>query len=191
MKSEPENLTAQQSLAIITNMIQEAKGRARKNGFHFLLWGWVIVLANLGMYTLTKFGYPYPYAVWAITIPAWILSLYKGFRQEKEQQASTHFDRVSMWLWVSFGITVFTIVAFGYKLNYQINPLIIIVSAIPTFVSGVLLKFNPLMFGGAAFWIFGIVGFLTPVETQPLIGAVAILCGYLVPGYLLQSKKEY
>jgi hypothetical protein len=190
MKTESENLTAQQSLAIITAMIHEAKGRARKNAFHFLLWGWVIVVANLGMYTLTKLGYPYPYAVWGITIPAWIISMYKGFKQEREKQASTHFDKVTLGLWISFGITVFTIVAFGHKLNYQINPLIITVSAIPTFVSGVLLKFKPIMFGGAAFWVFGIIGFLTPVETQPLIGAVAILCGYLVPGYLLRSKKE-
>src|SRR5687767_10607667 len=138
MKSESENLTAQQSLDIITAMIQEAKGKARRNAFHFLLWGWVIVLANLGMYALIKFDYPYPFIVWGITIPAWIISLYKGFKRQREQQASTHFDKISIWLWVSFGITAFTIVAFGSKLNFQINPLIITICSMPTFVSGVL-----------------------------------------------------
>lgn len=190
MKTESENLTAQQSLDIITGMIQEAKGKARKNAFQFLLWGWVIVFANLGMYTLTKLDYPYPYIVWSITIPAWIISMYKGYKQGKEQGVSTHFDMVSLWLWVCFGICTFTLVAFGHKLNYQLNPLIITISAIPTFVSGVLLRFKPMMLGGAAFWIFGIISFLTPIETQPLIGAVAILCGYLVPGYLLKNRKD-
>jgi hypothetical protein len=115
--------------------------------------------------------------------------MYRGYKHGKEERVSTHFDIVSLWLWVCFGICIFTLVAFGYKLNYQLNPLIITISAIPTFVSGVLLRFKPMMLGGAAFWIFGIIGFLTPMENQPLIGAVAILCGYLVPGYLLKKRK--
>lgn len=187
---KPENLTAQQSLDIITSMIQQAKGKARQNAFHFLLWGWVVMLANLGMYALNLIGYEHPYIVWIITIPAWIISMYRGFIQGRQEGASTYFGTITVWLWVSYGICIFTCVAFGNKLNYQLNPLIITISAIPTFVSGVLLRFRPVIFGGAAFWIFGIIGFLTPVETQPLVGAIAILCGYLVPGYLLKSKKD-
>jgi hypothetical protein len=190
MKAESENLTAQQSLEIITAMIRQAKGKVQRNGFHFMMWGWVVVIANLGMFTLAKMGYPHPYIVWAITIPAWIISLYKGYRDGREENVVSHFDMVTMWVWVCFGIVVFTIVGFGFKLNYQINPLIILVSSIPTFVSGVVLRFRPLMFGGASFWVFGIIGFLMPREIQPLIGAVAVLCGYLVPGYLLKNKKD-
>jgi hypothetical protein len=190
MKTESENLTAQQSLDIITAMIREAKGKAQKNAFYFLFWGWVIVAANLGMFTLTQLGYRHPYIVWLITIPAWIISLYRGYRQGKEERISTHFGTVSMWLWICFGICIFTLVGFGYKLNYQLNPLILTVSVIPTFLSGVLLRFPPLMLGGAAFWVFGIVAFLTPREFQPLIGGLAIICGYLVPGYLLKNRKD-
>lgn len=190
MKTESENLTARQSLDIITEMIHEAKGKARKNGFHFLLWGWVVVAANLGMYTLSQLQYPYPYIVWSITIPAWIVSLYVGYRQGKAKGISTHLDKISMWLWISLGICIFTLVAFGHKVNYQMNPLIISVSSIPTFVSGVILRFKPLMLGGAAFWVFGIIGFLTPTETQPLVGAAAVICGYLVPGYILKFRAD-
>lgn len=190
MKTESEHLSAQQSLDIITTMIKQAKGNAQKNGFHFLLWGWVIMIANLGMFTLLKWEYSHPYVVWLVTIPAWIISLYKGFKTEKAEHVTTHLDKVSLCLWISFGICLFTLVGFGAKINYQLNPLIITISAIPTFVSGVVLRFKPLMWGGVAFWIFGIISFLTPSETQPLIGAVAILCGYLIPGYLLKYKKE-
>jgi hypothetical protein len=58
----------------------------------------------------------------------------------------------------------------------------------PTLVSGMILKFRPLIFGGIGFWVFGILGFLVSMETQPLIGAAAIICGYLIPAYLLKSK---
>ena len=190
MKTEPENLTAQQSLDIITTMIRQAKGKVQRNGFHFLLWGWVVVIANLGMYTLTRTGYAHPYLIWSITIPAWIISLYKGYRDGRAENVTSHLDMVTLWLWLCFGITIFTIVAFGHKINYQINAIVVLISAIPTFVSGVVLRYRPLMFGGASFWVFGIISFLVPMDTQPLVGAVAVLCGYLVPGYLLKNKKD-
>jgi hypothetical protein len=78
-------------------MIQEAKGNMRRNGFYFLLWGWVIVVANLGMYVLQKFDVPYPYAMWLITIPAWIISFVRGYREGKAQRIVTHLDTVTMW----------------------------------------------------------------------------------------------
>jgi hypothetical protein len=189
MKTEPENLTARQSLDIITAMIQEAKGNVRKNSVNFLMWGWVIFSANVGMYILTQLHYPHPYAVWAITLPAWVISIYKGVNARKMEHTVTHFDTISGALWICFGVCIFTLVAFGYKINYQLNPLILTISAMPTFVSGIILRFRPLMLGGVIFWIFGIAGFLVPRESQPLVGAAAILGGYLVPGYLLKNRK--
>ena len=188
MKTESEKLTAQESLHIITSMIHEAKGNAQKNGFHFLLWGWVVAVADLGMYTLTQLKYPHPYIVWVITVPAWIISMYVGFRQSKEARKTTHLDMISAWLWICFGICIFTLVAFGGKINYQLNPVIITLSAIPTFISGVIIRYKPLMFGGGVMWVAGIICFLSPMEVQPLVGAAAVLCGYLVPGYLLRKK---
>jgi hypothetical protein len=186
---EENSLTAQESLAIITSMIREAKGNMQRNGFYFLLWGWIIILANLGMYALQQVGYKHYYIVWAITVPAWIISLVRGYRQGKAERNTTHLDIVSMWLWLAFGVTIFTLVAFGSKINYQLNPVILTISAIPTFLSGIVIRFRPLVLGGISFWIFGIISFLTPQETQPLVGALAILCGYIVPGYLLKTKE--
>jgi hypothetical protein len=189
MKPESETLTAQQSLDIIAQMIQQAKGKVQLYNFYFLFWGWVIVIANLGMYTLTRIDYERPYIVWLITIPAWLFTLYKASTMKKHRTTTSHFDKISGFLWSSYGITIFILVAFGFKINFQLNPLILVVSAIPTIVSGTILNFRPLIIGGITFWLSGIVGFLVPIETQPLIGAVAIVCGYLIPGYLLKQKQ--
>jgi hypothetical protein len=191
MTEKQHELTATESLNLITDMISRAKGNVQQNSFYFLFWGWIVFIANVGMFTLTSLHIKHPYAVWAITIPAWIISLYRGFSQKNKQRVSSHFDSISGYLWLAFGICVFTIVAFGYKLNFQLNPLILIISSIPTFVSGVIIRFKPLMFGAVAFWFGGIVCFLLPVQYQPLIGALVILIGYLVPGYLLKAKKSH
>ncbi|HYG18365.1 MAG TPA: hypothetical protein VD816_05520 [Ohtaekwangia sp.] len=186
---ETEKLTARESLDIITAMIEKAKGNVQRNAFYFLLWGWVIVLANLGMYTLLRVGYERPALVWLITIPAWIYSIYYGYRREKSRATTTHFDRISTGLWLSFGVCIFTLVFFGYKINFQLNPVILLITAVPTFVSGIIIRFKPLMIGGVAFWAFGIVNFLVPMDLQFLFGAMAIVCGYLVPGYMLKNKE--
>ena len=188
---EPSNeLTANQSLELISRMIREAKGRVQANSFYYLLWGWVILLANLGMFTLSRVGFERPYLVWLITIPAWILSLAWGFRHRSAARTSTHFERVSTALCVSLGVVIFTLVIFGYQINFQLGPIILMISAIPTFTSGVILKFRPLIIGGILFWIAGIVSFILPREFQPLVGAVAIACCYLVPGYMLKNTLD-
>lgn len=69
MPHQPENLTAEQSLDIIAAMIREAKRNVRSNYFFFLFWGWVIAIANLGVFVLQKLEVEQPYLIWAITIP--------------------------------------------------------------------------------------------------------------------------
>ncbi len=188
MKTSSE-LSAKESLDIITSMILEAKGNVQRNHFYFLLWGWIVTIANAGMYLLTKIGYEHPYIVWTITIPAWIFTIIRSVNKGKVASTRTHFDAISGWLWMAYGITIFILVAFGSRINYQLNPVILVLSAIPTLVSGVILRFKPLIAGGVAFWIGGMICFLVARDTQPLIGAVTIICGYLVPGYMLKNTK--
>jgi hypothetical protein len=95
-----------------------------------------------------------------------------------------------MWLWIGFGISVFTLVFFGYTIQYNLNPVILLMSALPTLVSGVIIKFKPLVVGGIMFWVFGIVCFLVSIEYQTLVGAAAVIVGYLIPGYLLKTQKD-
>jgi hypothetical protein len=190
MKTPSENMSPAESLDLITEMIHQAKGNVQKNSFYFLLWGWVVVLANLGMFTLTLLEYPRPYIVWAITIPAWLVSMYYGFRQGKSESKSTHLDRISAALWICYATSIFTLIGFGYKINFQLNPVIVLFSAVPTFVSGIILRFKPLLVGAVCLWVLGIIGFLVPMYIQPLVGAGAIVIGYLVPGYILKYKNS-
>lgn len=190
METPDKNLTAQESLSIITAMIEQAKGNVKKNSFYFLLWGWVVTLANLGMFALIHLDYKRPYLVWLIAIPAWIITMARGYRQGRQRKHVSLLDQITIWSWVSFGITVFILIFFGYKINFQLNPLILLVSAIPTLVSGIIVRFRPLVVGAVLFWIFGIVGFLVPLHFQNLVGALAVIFGYLVPGYMLRTRQH-
>jgi hypothetical protein len=191
MNTETENLSPQQSLDMITSMITQAKGNMQKNSFFFLLWGWTIAIANLGVYALIKFtDYPNPFLFWVVVIPSAIISGVYGSRLERNSGAVTHLDMIMKWTWMGFGITTFIFMFFGKQINWQINPVVLTTAAVPTFVSGVVLRFNPLRYGGLAFWVTGILTFLVRDENQLLIAAAGIALGYLIPGYALKNRKD-
>jgi len=191
MKTQSENLSAQESLDIITTMINQAKENVQKDSFYFLLWGWVVVLANLGVYILLKYTtYPNPFIVWSITIPAALISVIYGIRRGKQSSVTTHLEKINTGIWIGFGITCITFVVFGVRLGWQINPIITTLCATPTFVSGLILRFKPLMFGALALWILGTTSFLVSMDLQHLLSAIALTLGYLIPGYMLRSHEN-
>ena len=142
------------------------------------------------MFVLMWVEYSQPYLVWLIAVPAWVATFYISYKHGQEARMSSHLDRVNSFLWYSYGVIIFTIVVFGFKINYQLNPIILLVSAVPAFVSGTIIKFRPLIFGGVFFWLFGIICFLIGGPWQYLVGAVAVATGHLIPGLLLRNKND-
>jgi len=191
MSTETNEFSPQQSLDLIQSMINQAQGNLLKNNFYFILWGWAILLANLGMYSLYKFSdFPYPYLVWLIAIPAWVITMIYGSRQGKTAGKKTHLDRVNMWMWISYGLGILPFIIFMSDIGYNVNPVVLILTSIPTFLTGVMLRFRPLMMGGASFYVLGIICFMVSPLNQYLVGALAIAVGYLIPGYLLRATRE-
>ena len=66
----------------------------------------------------------------------------------------------------------------------------LLIAGIATTTSGLLIKFKPLTLGGMAFFIFSIATAFVSNEYIALITGAAIVCGYLIPGYLLKSAEE-
>ncbi|MEO9870025.1 hypothetical protein [Ekhidna sp.] len=185
-----KELSQDESLALITDMIGQAKRNVAKGGsFYFLLWGWVVMLANLGHYLIAKYDwYEHPYIVWVLTIPAAIASMIYGAK--REGSVRSHLDRMYSQIWLSVFIGVIIILFFTTNENYDTNAIILTFAGIGTFISGQALRFSPLTMGGIALWVASIIAFnMDPID-QYLVGAIGILAGYLVPGYLLRKAEK-
>lgn len=86
-----KELSGKESLALITEMISQAKKEAAGDGgFHLLLWGWVIAICDFAHYGLAKAGFGAPYVVWLLVIPATIISVVKGRKMQKVSRIKTH-----------------------------------------------------------------------------------------------------
>lgn len=186
-----KELTTNESLDLITDMIGQAKRNLAKGGsFYFLLWGWVIMLANLGHYLIDKFDlYEHPYIVWLVTIPAAIMSIIKSSREGEVQAVKSHLDRLYGLIWLAVSIGVLIILFFMTAENQNTNAIILTFAGIGTFISGCALRFRPLVLGGIALWLASIIAFNLNYTDQYLVGALGILAGYLIPGYLLKRAE--
>jgi hypothetical protein len=192
METKNDNLSAQQSLDLISSMISQAKGNVGRSSFYFLLWGWVIAICNFGMYFMFKFsGYPqYASYVWILILPAYAATFIHTRNRNRTSLVKTHLDEISKWIWITMAITILPAWIFGDKLNWMINAVILMPIGAATFVSGVIIRFAPLKLGGIVFWVAGLVCYFLHPFDQNLVGGIAMILGYLVPGYMLRNQKE-
>ena len=189
-----EELTREESLDLITQMIVQAKRNAAKGGsFYFLLWGWVVAIANLGHYLIDRYDwYKHPYIVWLVTIPAVIITIVYSARRERNAKVVGHYDRIYGQIWISIFIGIVILLIFMPKLNFNHNAVILLLSAVGTYTSGYILKFKPLILGGVALGISAVVAFSVTVNDQYLVAFIGLVLGYLVPGFLLKkAENEY
>lgn len=188
---ETKELTTQESLSIITDMIGQAKHNVAKgDSFQILFWGWIIAIANLGHYVLAKSGYDHPYVVWLLVVPAIVISVFYGIRMNKKQLVRTHMDKIYAQIWIGAFIVFIITVSFMFQLNFHHNPVILAVAGLGMYITGWLLRFKPVVFGAVCLWIGAIVAFTLPVTDQYLVGSISILVGYIVPGYLLKRAEN-
>ncbi len=191
MKNNEKNFNPVESIKLIDDMINTAKGNIKDGSFYFLLWAWIVIAGSLGHYILLKFtNFEHPYIGWSVIFVGIILSMIHGFMQSKRDKVTSHFEKVYILIWFAFLISYFIIALFMSKINYQITPIVFIMSANATFLSGVIIKFKPLIFGGIFMWIASIVTFCLSPENQLLSIPVIVAFGYLIPGYILKYKER-
>lgn len=189
-----DNFSPQQSLALIQDMISKTKSNLSENKFYFLLWGWTSFVAIIGQFVLKViFEYERHYLVWLVTLPAVIITVLYSAKRNKKPPVKTYVGESMSDLWTGVGVSFF-ILSFiitnspGGWLNAW--PLFILFYGLGTFVSGRILKFNPLIAGGIFNWVLAIISIFVHFDYQLLLAAGAILTSYIIPGHLLGQYKN-
>jgi hypothetical protein len=192
MTSEETTLLPQESLALIADAIRKTKENFRENSRYFLLWGWLITAASvafflLRQYTGTRFFFlPFPILV----VVGIVMSLIWYRKLKAEAPTETYlgyfFNRMWLVLGVSFILVVFVSLSRGW------TPFLytLVVAGIGTLVSGMAMKFRPLVWGGVLFFTAAVAGVYLPNSGLPLLNGLAMIGGYLIPGYLLKAAHE-
>jgi hypothetical protein len=207
-----QKFTEQESLAVISEMIDRARNNIQKGAGTFMIyWGSMVALAALLNIALVFVLYRlslspnYSFHIWWIMLPAWAGSFALRRKKERSELVKSHIDATISSVWTAFGISmvVFLFLIFGlaYGLEeynhffYLINPIILLITAIGEYITAKLCRFRPFLLGAIAMWIGSLLSALSVVVlrgdgvlVQFLILAVCMAIGFIIPGYQLNQS---
>lgn len=190
---QSDNFSPKESLQLIDSMINQAKNRFSDNGFLYLLWGWLILFCSIGHFILLKLNlFKHPEIIW---ISCWLVAIYQIIylvRRGKKVTVKTYSENIIGYVWMTFGITMGVASFIMAKTqNWDlINSLALMLYGIPTFLSGVVMRFKALKIGGIICWSLAVVSvFIQPAYILLLL-AVAVIAAWIIPGYLLRAKYK-
>ena len=195
---EEKQLSGQESLALINEMISKAKHEIKDDGKGWLIWGGMILFASLSTFFIIQFNLNV--SLWmgwnAFGILAILLLLYSILKPKKVKKAKTYVDELLRLFDIGFTICIFVIiismniaglkglhnVGFGYFL---------MVYAFLMLIEGGALRFKPLLIGAVVNWLGAIAIFVVDeFKYDMLITAVAVFIGYIIPGLMLRSQHR-
>ncbi len=192
---QEENISGQESLLIIQSMINKAKNQFSENGHLYLLWGWAVFICSIAQFILMSYvQYEKHYMVW---FSLWLVFIYQVFylrKKRRRQRVRTYTDEIIGFVWLVF---IILMVLFGFlsarvfdtnKYYSFIDPAFLALYGMPTFLSGIILKFRPLIIGGVCCWLLSIIASFISAQYHLLLVPIAMIVAWIIPGYKLNVK---
>ncbi|MBP1669512.1 MAG: hypothetical protein H6Q21_1878 [Bacteroidetes bacterium] len=187
-----EKFNEESALKVISAMIEAARSDVRDNHFFYLLWGFLVLGASLLEYCLITFAkYPHHYIGWPVLMGAgMIVSLVYATRKYRRSDSSTYVGGFFKYFFLAWSISLLLLLGFIIPgENQLVQPIILAMYALATFVSGGILRFKPLIWGGIIAWAAAIASFFSPFPVQLLITAATVVIAYIIPGFLLKRRN--
>ena len=197
MDNKVENdFSPQQSLALIESMINRAKDRFVEDGSVYLFWGWLVLACSVLQFILLHvYHYPQHYIVWFILFPVFFYRQFFVMPAKNRQRAAyTYTDYIIGFVWITFAILCFLLAfAIGFLTTGAyyafIIHILLAVYGMPVFLTGIIIRFKPLITGGICCWILCIAStFIKVYDYQYLLIPLAMLIAWIIPGYMLRAR---
>ena len=190
---ENENFSKEESFNLIAKMISRAKNEYSDNGRGWLVWGWLLFAASsasaiLKHIELTK------YISWLWNVMGILVLLYFIYEitRKKTVKVKTYVEEMLDKFSAGFFISLITIIiASGIAGNGFAFGYYFILYAFWMYIYGSAIHFKPLIIGAYVNWAAAILIFIVDdFKYGMIIAAIAVLVGYLIPGYMLRNQYQ-
>jgi hypothetical protein len=192
---EEKNLTEQESLMIIQQMINTAKHEQKDNGMGWILWGWLLFLVSLLTYINLFTHWFSTYYFWSyFGILSLLLILYSVFKYyffRKKERARTYTGELFQKLNVGFFISIMFII---FSMNTGLEPmkgfpLLIGLYGFWILIYGTALDFKPSIIAAYITWACGFAAFFVKsFDWVMVLHGAAVLFGYIIPGHIAYGE---
>lgn len=188
MDKNNKDFSPEESLLVIRSMIETTRHSFSDRSHYFLLWGWATLIGSvLQYYLMVIVQYEHHYNAWLITLVALTIHLYLMQRDHKRESVRTFINEVMGYTWTVVGFSYMVLPIVFAKIGWQYCfPFYILLYGIGTFITGKVISFRPLVYGGAGCLALAAITPYFPYEIQILFAAFGILISYIIPGHLLR-----
>src|ERR1035437_6649605 len=189
------NLTPEESLLLITKVIEETKLRFKENGHIIILWGTLIFIVMVSQYILVQLGW---YKLFDI---AWTCILFPlggiyTYLYAREKYKKNNIPRTIIgniigtmgWV-VSINLATLGFL-FKNKFGEALAPVFLILWALFFILTGISIKFKPIIIGGILLNLIGFATFYINGQYHGLILATGAVIGMIIPGILLNMANR-
>jgi len=192
---QEKELSEKESLQLITQMIGRARNAYYESGLGMLLWGF----ANFISFGLAYLDWGIRVIHWPVNpfmlmLPVFAVHLYYSAKEHRKRRVKTYEEDIHDYVWGAFGICVLitTIIGGFAHLQYWVFPFLLLLFGFPTYVSGRILRFTPMIAGSLVCWALAIAAFFlsTPAHWRwnMLLVAFGALVVWIIPGFLLRAR---
>lgn len=210
--AEEKQLTEQESLQLIQQMINKAKGSYHDTGIGPILWGSVITLCSLVTFAEVQFKLELPFDIWLLTLIAIIPQVFISIRESRMRKVLKYEEVALGYIWTCFGISIFLLIHINAGIVSHLDPiftdyntlkgpheitfeyasystsLFLMLYGMPSILTGGITHFKPMLYGGILCWICCAVSVYTNVKTDLLLMALSAMAMWLIPGIILRRK---
>lgn len=178
-----QTLTGEQSLELITSMINQAKNDYYDTGVSALLWGSVIIFCSLVTYANQYLQWAALNYIWFLTIAAVVPQVIISIREARRRRYKSYQSDLIGGVWLSYAIAVFLFSYLAYALHIREDaPIYLTLFGIPTFATGFGRRFMPMILGGLACWLFAILAVFIHYPNALFLLAAGALLAWFIPG---------
>ena len=189
---DEKKLSGEESLQLIQQMIQVAKDDHRENGDGWLIWGWLLFVTSLASVIMGYTGLSeYIGDAWTGMLVIGLAVYVAGrLQKKKHKRVQTYVQELLEKLGTGFFISLFTLIAASFMSNSSFSfGYFYVLYAFWMFIHGSAIRFRPLIIGAIVNWTAAIaIFYIKDFRQDMMISAVAILVGYLIPGYMLRAE---
>lgn len=190
---ENQEFDSRQSLALITEMINNTRSQMERNaGRPLVVWGYVTIAVTIAVwFALRETGDSRWNLLW-FGIPLLGGLLMRLTRNRKPAGVRTYIDRIIDQIWLVLGLTAFGIGTLTMFLPRQMPVLFLItlLMSIGVTLTGLVIRFRPGTFGGAAGILLSGCFLAVHGVDACLLFAAAFLIMMVIPGHILNYRSN-
>jgi hypothetical protein len=196
---DSDSFDESQSIQVIREMIQVSQKKLKNDGILFILWGWVMFYVNIIGFIERKAVLIFQiqrlldFAGTVLGILALGFSIFYILKQIKKVQTYIGISLRYVWVSMFVCLVLINLIQFNvlHKINFELQyPIFMVIIAFAIVTTGGILRHKLILIGGVAFGLMALLSSYFTLPNQQLIGAIAWIIAFVIPGHILYAKHK-